>query len=157
MPHTPYIFSANGEPVNPSRAEQVNLRHFGSYANIDDYINYLKFANMKTQKLVEKLLDTNDPPIIIIHSDHGTPFGLDWENPTNDTLRQRMSNFQAFYLPNGDSDLMSEATTPVNIFRVLFNSYFNENYEILTDKNFWVLWNKPYDFKDITNVLIIEN
>ena len=152
MPHTPYIFSANGEQVNPSR--ESNL---GSYTNVNDYINYLKFANNETQKLVEKLLDTNDPPIIIIQSDHGTPFGLDWENPTNDMLRQRMSNFQAFYLPNGDSGLMSEATTPVNIFRVLFNSYFNENYEILSDKIFWVLWNKPYDFKDITNVLIIEN
>lgn len=152
MPHTPYIFSANGEQVNPSR--ESNL---GSYANVNDYINYLKFANRETQKLVEKLLDTNDPPIIIIQSDHGSVFGVDWENPTNDMLRQRMSNFQAFYLPNGDSGLMSEATTPVNIFRVLFNSYFNENYEILSDKIFWVLWNKPYDFKDITNVLIVEN
>jgi len=152
MPHTPYIFSANGEQVNPSR--ESNL---GSYANVNDYINYLKFANRETQKLVEKLLDTNDPPIIIIQSDHGSVFGVDWENPTSDMLRQRMSNFQAFYLPNGDSDLMSEATTPVNIFRVLFNSYFNENYEILSDKIFWVLWNKPYDFKDITNVLIVEN
>ena len=152
MPHTPYIFSANGEQVNPSR--ESNL---GSYANVNDYINYLKFANRETQKLVEKLLDTNDPPIIIIQSDHGSAFGVDWENPTSDMLRQRASNFQAFYLPNGDSGLMSEATTPVNIFRVLFNSYFNENYEILPDKIFWVLWNKPYDFKDITNVLIIEN
>jgi len=152
MPHTPYIFSANGEPVNPAR--ESNL---GTYANVNDYINYLKFANMEIQKLVEKLLDTNDPPIIIIQSDHGSVFGVDWENPTSDMLRQRMSNFQAFYLPNGDSSLMSEATTPVNIFRVLFNSYFNENYEILSDKIFWVLWNKPYDFKDITNVLIVEN
>ena len=157
MPHTPYIFSANGEPVNPSRAEQVNLRHLGSYANINDYINYLKFANNETQKLVEKLLDTNDPPIIIIQSDHGSGFGLDWENPTDDMLREKMSNFQAFYLPNGDSGLMSEATTSVNIFRVLFNSYFNENYEILHDKFFWVTWTKPYDFKDVTNVLIVEN
>ncbi|HIA09611.1 MAG TPA: hypothetical protein EYN75_00860, partial [Candidatus Nitrosopelagicus sp.] len=56
MPHTPYIFSANGEQVNPSR--ESNL---GSYANVNDYINYLKFANRETQKLVEKLLDTNDP------------------------------------------------------------------------------------------------
>ena len=29
--------------------------------------------------------------------------------------------------------------------------------EILSDKIFWVLWNKPYDFKDITNALIVEN
>jgi len=152
MPHAPYIFSANGEPVNPAR--QSNL---GSYANVNDYINYLKFTNMKIQKLVEHLLETDDPPIIIIQSDHGSGFDLDWENPTDDMLREKMSNFQAFYLPNGHSSLMSEATTPVNIFRVLFNSHFNENHEILPDKIFWVVSNKPYDFTDITNILIIEN
>jgi hypothetical protein len=152
MPHAPYIFSANGEPLDPAR--QSNL---GSSGNVNDYINYLKFTNMKMQKLVEHLLETDDPPIIIIQSDHGSGFNLDWENPTDDMLREKMSNFQAFYLPNGHSSLMSEATTPVNIFRVLFNSHFNENHEILTDKIFWVLWNKPYDFKDITNVLNVEN
>ena len=152
MPHAPYIFSSNGEPFDPAR--QSNL---GSSGNVDDYINYLKFTNMKMQKLVEHLLDTDDPPIIIIQSDHGSGFGLDWENPTDDMLREKMSNFQAFYLPNGDSSLMDKATTPVNIFRVLFNSYFDENYEILSDKIFWVLWNKPYDFKDITDIVIGKN
>ena len=65
-----------------------------------------------------------------------------------------MSNFQAIYLPNGDSDLASKSITPVNIFRIVFNSYFNENHEILPDKIFWNTWNKPYDFKDVTDVLI---
>jgi len=152
MPHAPFIFSANGEPFDP--ASQSNL---GSSGNVDDYINYLKFTNMKIQKLVERLLDTDEPPIIIIQSDHGSGFGIDWKNPTDDMLREKMSNFQAFYLPNGDSSLMDKATTPVNIFRVLFNSYFDENYEILSDKIFWVLWNKPYDFRDITNVIIGKN
>ena len=82
------------------------------------------------------LLDTDDPPIIIIQSDHGSGFGIDWENPTDDMLREKMSNFQAFYLPNGDSSLMSEATTPVNIFRVLFNSHFNENMKFYPIKFF---------------------
>ena len=129
----------------------------GSSDDIDSYINYLKFTNKKIEKLVEQLLETDEPPIIIIQSDHGSGFGLDWENPTDDMLRQKMSNFQAIYFPNVNNDLVSKATTPVNIFRILFNSYFNENYEILSDKIFWVLWNKPYDFKDITNVLIVEN
>ena len=152
MPHAPFIFSANGEPFDPAR--QSNL---GSSGNVDDYINYLKFTNMKIQKLVERLLDTDEPPIIIIQSDHGSGFGIDWENPTDVMLKEKMSNYHAFYLPNGDSSLMSEATAPVIIFRVLFNSYFNEKYEILPDKIFWVLWNKPYDFKDITDIVIGKN
>ena len=60
------------------------------------------------------------------------------------------------YFPNVNNDLVSKATTPVNIFRILFNSYFNENYEILSDKIFWNTWTKPYDFKDITDLLIVK-
>ena len=44
----------------------------------------------------------------------------------------------------------------MNVFRVLFNSYFNENYAILSDKIFWNTWTKPYDFKDITDLLIAK-
>jgi len=128
----------------------------GSSDDIDSYINYLKFTNKKIEKLVEQLLETDEPPIIIIQSDHGSGFGLDWENPTDDMLRQKMSNFQAIYFPNVNNDLVSKATTPVNIFRILFNSYFNENYEILSDKIFWNTWTKPYDFKDITDLLIVK-
>ena len=151
MPHTPYIFSADGEPLDPARKSNL-----GSSDDIDSYINYLKFTNKKIGKLVEQLLETDELPIIIIQSDHGSGFGLDWENPTDDMLRQKMSNFQAIYFPNGDNDLVSKATTPVNVFRVLFNSYFNENYAILSDKIFWNTWTKPYDFKDITDLLIVK-
>ena len=151
MPHTPYIFSADGEPLDPARKSNL-----GSSDDIDSYINYLKFTNKKIGKLVEQLLETDELPIIIIQSDHGSGFGLDWENPTDDMLRQKMSNFQAIYFPNTNNDLVGKATTPVNIFRILFNSYFNENHEILSDKIFWNTWTKPYDFKDITDLLIVK-
>jgi hypothetical protein len=67
-----------------------------------------------------------------------------------------MPNFQAFYLPNVDSGLVGEALTPVNTFRVVFNLYFNENYEILPDKIYWNDYDKPYDFKDITSIFISD-
>ena len=151
-PHVPFVFTAEGEPRDP-----VSRSDLQGDQDAEGYLNKVKFTNMEIRKLVNKLLyKTNESPIIIIQSDHGSDFGLDWKNLTEDTQRQRMSNFQAFYLPNENSNLMSKTSTPVNIFRIIFNTYFNENYEILPDKIYWNDYSKPYDFKDITSTIISD-
>ena len=71
-------------------------------------------------------------------------------------IRQRMSNFQALYLPNENVDLTTKSSTPVNTFRIIFNLYFDGNYEILPDKIYWADYDKPYDFKDVTSILISD-
>jgi len=45
-----------------------------------------------------------------------------------------LGNFNAFYVPENTRDLFSEPITPVNTFRLLFNSIFGTSYEILEDK-----------------------
>ena len=152
IPHIPYVFTAEGEPRDP-----INRSDSQGDQDVEGYLNQVKFTNMEIQKVINQLLyKTNEPPIIIIQSDHGSDFGLDWKNVTEDALRQRMSNFQAFYLPNENSDLMSKASTPVNIFRIIFNLYFDGNYEMLPDKVYWNDYYKPYDFKDVTSILISD-
>ena len=42
--------------------------------------------------------------------------------------------------------------TPVNTFRVLFNDYFNTNFEILEDRVFFSNYEKPYNFIDVTHL-----
>ncbi len=152
LPHIPYVFTAEGEPRDPASRSDLQ-----GDQDIEGYLNQIRFTNMEIKKIVNELLyKTNKPPIIIIQSDHGSDFGLDWKKPTEDMQRQRMPNFQAFYLPNVDSGLVGEALTPVNTFRVVFNLYFNENYEILPDKIYWNDYDKPYDFKDITSIFISD-
>jgi len=148
-PHQPYIFGPNGEPKNP---KFLTLTAEFEKKNFEDYIDQLKFVNKKMQEVVEKLTDTDTPPVIIIQSDHGMRGGLE-KNTYENNLRF-FNNFKAYYFPEKGRNLEFETTTPVNSFRVLFNLYFDEEYELLEDKIFFQPKNKPYQFTDVTDILI---
>ena len=96
--------------------------------------------------------ETDREPIIIIESDHGTAFDFDWDEPTDKMLKQRFSNLNAYYLPKG-GDLLYDNITPVNSFRIMFNSNFDGNFELLDDKAYWSNSEKPYGFKDVTELI----
>jgi len=75
----------------------------------------------------------------VIHSDHGTSSSLETENlPSDEHIRERLSNFAAYYLP-GNQTIIYDGLTPVNIFRLIFNTYFNSDFEILEDKNYIIM------------------
>ena len=149
IPHRPYIFGENGEVINPKFLALDNkIENWDQ----DLYLGQLKFANKKIQDAIEKLIETETPPVIIIQSDHG----LREAEYENDYERKLMlfNNFKAYYFPQKERNLEFETTTPVNSFRVLFNLYFDDDYEILEDKIYSNSKNKPYLFQDVTKVLI---
>ena len=50
--------------------------------------------------------------------------------------------------------MLEDDRTAVNTFRLVFNSYFGSNYEMLEDKMYWG-WNaKPYYFEEVTSYLL---
>jgi len=56
------------------------------------------------------------------------------------------------YLPSNKTDICYEDMTLVNVFRVLFNYYFEPDFEILDDKIFFSR-DGSYDFIDVTDIL----
>ncbi len=76
---------------------------------------------------------------------------LDWENPDETSLRERMSVLNAYYLPNNGHKQLYDEITPVNTFRIIFNYYFNMNNELLEDRNYFSGWFHPYNFIDVTD------
>jgi len=148
IPHRPYIFGENGEPINPKfLVPDDEIENWDK----DLYLGQLKFANKKTQDIIEKLTETETPPVIIIQSDHGMR-GRESEKSYELHLKF-FNNFKAYYFPEKGRNLEFETTTPVNSFRVLFNLYFDDDYEILEDK-IYSHPNKKIGFRDITDILI---
>jgi hypothetical protein len=149
IPHSPYVFDEDGNPVtfNPRTADQSTKKKF--------YLEQLKFANKKVIETVDTILSKSQrPPIIIIQSDHGERTGIDWDNPTKEMIRQGLNNLNAYYLPNDGRSSLYDNITPVNTFRVIFNEYFNADFELLDDRHYWINSDKkPYDIKDITEIL----
>jgi len=62
-----------------------------------------------------------------------------------------MHILNAYYFPSMPDPPIIK--TPVNTFRVVFNSYFGQNYELLEDKNYFTDYKRFYEFFDVTKKL----
>ena len=147
LPHGPYIFDRDG---NDAVFNSENLNEERDY-----YLEQLKFTNSKTIELIDLIIkEKSRTSIIILQSDHGQRIGVDWEKPTDDMIIQSLNNFNAYYLPDVEKDLIYDGMTPVNTFRIIFNAYFNQNFEILEDRHFWVNSDRePYNFLEVTDII----
>ena len=152
LPHTPYIFGPNGESVIPGDSISSEI-----WNEKIAYIDQLKFANKEITKVIEKILDKNEKSIIILQSDHGSGLDVDFKNPNESMMLQRLSILNAYYAPEISENRFHENITPVNSFRIIFNDYFNGNYEILEDRNYWSHGGAPWDFDDVTEIIVTNS
>lgn len=140
IPHHPFVFGANGEPIQLS----------SSVATLPDYETYLKgyrdhvtYANKRVEQIVRIILETSpNPPIIVIQADHGP---APW-----DIYEHRMYILNAYYFPDGPDGLYP-TITPVNTFRLIFNNYFGQDFELLEDVAYYSEYGDPYSFVTMPN------
>ena len=157
LPHPPWIFGPNGEEIIPGKplliTDNPEFRDSG-WEPKKQYIQQVQFANKKTIEVVENILENNKNAIIIIQGDHGTAWETNWMDPSKDDAWQRLRNFDAIYFPDENKRVqLNDDRTLVNTFRIVFNSYFGSDYEMLEDKMYWG-WNaKPYYFEEMTQYL----
>ena len=126
LPHVPFVFRENGD-----------LQLEGGYGNWQKYLqNYQYFLNV-AQQMVENILadaDPDNPPVIIIQSDHGAR-----NNVKDFRYTSALENYpdeyknlivDAFYLPGCTDAPLTQDFKPINTFPVVFNCYFDENIPI---------------------------
>ena len=157
LPHPPWVFGPNGEEITPGKplliTDNPEFRDSGWEPKMQ-YVQQVQFANKKTIEAIENILENNKNVIIIIQGDHGTAWETNWMEPSKDDVWQRLRNFDAIYFPDEDKRVqLNDDRTLINTFRIVFNSYFGSDYEMLENKMYWG-WNaKPYYFEDVTNYL----
>ncbi|SVB26820.1 uncharacterized protein METZ01_LOCUS179674, partial [marine metagenome] len=137
-PHDPFVFGPNGEEVDyeftfgPTGTTSLDSSE-GIKAYRDQVIYLSKILQQTVNKLIE---DSDNPPIIILQSDTGPDISF------ADTTKEghyigRMSIFNAYYFPDEKYDLLYHDITPVNSFRVVFDSQFQTNNGLLNDELFF--------------------
>jgi len=154
-PHPPFVFDSEGDFLH----SQVRFngkdgsQYFEVFPDREDYkIKYrdqLSFVSKKIVGLTEQLLAGEDDPIIIIQSDHGPGLMLDWDDADNTNMEERLSILNAYYIPGNDYENFYQTISPVNSFRMILNTLFDKKLEILEDKSYFAVWNKPYDFMPV--------
>ena len=149
IPRKPFVFGPNGEEIS----SEVSKKGIWNNANEEGYLNQVKFAEKMMMEIVEKIRSSDEHAIISIVSDSGSDSTLDWDNPNEEMIKERFGNFNAYYFPDGGDKIIYDGISPVNVFRKILNFYFNEEYDILEDKSYFSHYKKPYDFKDITEIL----
>ena len=154
MPHPPYIFGPNGEPTTPGKPLLLtdNPEHRDSdWNNKKQYVQQVQFGNKMMKKIVNEILSKEKPAIIIFQSDHGVGWDINWTEPSEDDAWERLRIFNAIYFPDEEKrEMLEDDRTLVNTFRIVFNSYFGSNYEILENKMYWAWNSKPYYFEEVT-------
>ncbi len=123
VPHVPFVFQANGEVWDDPRYYDGEKAMPSDSILIDEgYVNQVAFIDQAiTEVLKEILAKSQTPPIIFMHGDHG------WID------QNRLQILSSFYLPGEDYTALYPAISPVNGFRVIFNTYFGTDYTLLPD------------------------
>jgi hypothetical protein len=153
-PHPPYIFGRNGEAIKHKEAFSLGTpgRQDGGAEIVKAYVDQLHFIDTLTLQAIDQILaNSKTPPIIVLQGDHGpySYFG------TNDVVKTNMQEqhgiLNAYYFPDQNYDRLYSSITPVNSFRIILNTFFDENYELLPDKNYYHSHSETFHFIDVTD------
>lgn len=150
VPHGPYVFAPDGRCLTQEeRAERTDLQ---------GYVNQVAYAGKIIRDMVRALQDRPEKPVIIIQADEG-PFPdreerAPWQEAPPRELRIKTAILNAYYFPEGDYRQLYPEISPVNSYRVLFNTLFGTDFELLDDR-VYVFPNggKLYEYYDVTEKL----
>jgi hypothetical protein len=135
-PHSPIVFSPEGEwVVLPEGLDDAGWRK----AHTDE----IQYVNTRTLEVLRELISMSvREPVIILQADHGAMIS-DQQN--------HAEILNAYYLPGLIETRLYPTITPVNSFRLIFNSYFGGRYPLLEDTTYISYYDQPFEFQIMEN------
>lgn len=127
IPHRPFVFDADGDYTREPRSL------------VESYNAQVTYLNKRLVESLTAIINkTERPVVIILQGDHG--------GPGTQLSYDRMKILNAYYMPAGKDQLYS-SITPVNSFRVVFDTYFGTDFGLLQDLSYY---STSDDFFDVT-------
>jgi len=123
IPHPPRVFTPEGEIVDdPGYYSGDSGGPINGEYEIKGYTNEVQFINKRMLEIVDTIIqNSSSPPIIILQGDTGGPA---------DTITNILN---AYYLRGETNEMLYPSVSPVNSFRIIFDTYFGASYELLPD------------------------
>jgi hypothetical protein len=127
LPHTPFAFAEDGSIMDSDR-----------FTNWNYYLDNYKFSIKIAREMVNRILqeaDPENPPIIILQSDHGARNGLNRREgsailPNYPEIYKTHIMF-ALFLPGYDYASLPQDIDPVNTFPIVFNHLFDDDIPLI--------------------------
>ena len=145
IPHQPFVLGPNGEVlvVAPRTLNQ------DSYYKRDDYLrgyqNQVTYISKRIPEIMSQIISgSSSPVVIVLQGDHG---------PGHLSGQERMEILNAYYFPEGRASLYP-SITPVNTFRMIFNTYLGTSLEMLPDESYYSTYARPYDLQETVNTCV---
>jgi hypothetical protein len=121
LPHMPFMFDQNGGIADSS-----------NFSNWNYYLNTYIFSISILEKMVVNILgayDPENPPVIIIQSDHGARNHAS-QNDENLVLQNYSDEYKtlilnALLIPGYDYASLPQNINPINTFPIIFNHLFD--------------------------------
>lgn len=152
LPHPPYVFDENGQPISTTKKHTTKQL----------YLDQMAYTNKRIKEVLSNI--TADPtrqPVVVLQADEGpypkrfqdNQHAFNWLKATDAEEQEKTGILSAYYLPGIDSSAVYPGISPVNSFRLVFNSYFGTNLPYLEDKHYIDNEPRPYKFFDLTSQL----
>ena len=157
-PHPPFVFDENGVALpheEPFKLADANhfIKDHSRKAYIAGYRQQMQYINGLVLEAVDTILaKSQTPPIIIIQGDHGPGAYLHWGSLDHTFPGERFSILNAYYFPDQDYSQLYPSISPINSFRVLFDQFFDGDFDRLPDRHYYSPWGYPFDFTEVTDV-----
>ena len=128
LPHMPFAYDENG-----------GITDHHHYTNWNYYIYNYKFSINVAEKMVDNILreaDPENPPVIILQSDHGARNYAVPRDENSEILKNYPDNLKkdilfSLYLPGYDYSNLPQDIDPVNTFPIVFNHLFDAGIPLL--------------------------
>jgi len=155
-PHPPFVFDRDGNPVDSQYSftfQDANEFPGSSEEYPQRYVGQVQFVNRRLQKMIDTILaQSGTPPIIVLQADHGSGMLTDLTSPERTCIWERFSPFAAYYLPSLAGDPIPNDISNVNIFRTIFDQYFESELPLLENRQYFYRGTQTYyDFEDVTS------
>jgi hypothetical protein len=150
-PHPPFVFNRTGQM--PKRNVLFRVQE-SKWQPKSHYLDQMAYMTDCIEKVIDRILkDSANPPVIILQSDHGPACDGIQNDPSYLQVRERTTILNAYFVPPQTRRQLYKTITPVNTFRILFNTLFGAHFARLPDRTFYSGQGlPPFTFSDMTDM-----
>lgn len=156
-PHPPFSFGPNGEEL--PRKGPYGYWDGSDYMEMvadktayrQGYAGQATFIGKKILESLDNILAGPGPkPIIVIQGDHGPKMGLDQTELEKTNVGECFPILNAYLVPDSVREELYPEITPVNSFRTLFRTLFEDDLPNLEDRSWYSPYGRPLEFTEVT-------